>query len=524
MKRSDKKSPRVILLGFDAATWDVIDSMIQQGELPNFQKVLRQGARANLHSLESPVSPRVWTSIVTGKTEHKHGVMDFYSNRSHLKCKRLWDILGEQGQSSSILYWFVTWPPQKEIRGHMVPGFLAMDAQTVPEELNFLKELEISEKGKIVEEQKGEGPLHQIGLVWRALRHGVRPSTLLKAAAFKLEQKFKPYVELDVFWKLQFLKLYLYRDVFKHLIKKEPTDFAAILFPQADQIGHKYWAYYQPDEYERRVGIAVSEEERRKYGQVIPNVYREMDRLVGDIHGMMGDDDILMIVSDHGFGMIEEPRVQLKIKNAEFFDALGLEDSVLGFSIGPDFIVKHKQADNHAGLQHLAERFRQIRLVGEQEPFFDVKTRGSEIVLGLNNVWVLAMNDARDLLQKELQINGKSVPVSRVVAHRADISGDHQPVGILIMTGKHLKQNAQLTDSSVLDIAPTILYAKGLPVARDMDGRPLVEAFDEAYVTQHPVQYVETYDGQETSASEEELDFKMSNELEERLRGLGYLG
>lgn len=525
MKRDYRtKSPRIIMLGFDAATWDVIDPLMAKGALPNFQRVLKDGVRSNLHSLESPVSPRVWTSIVTGKTEHKHGIMDFYSNRSHLKCKRLWDILHEDGQSNSIFYWFVTWPPQTELKGHMVPGFLSLDEQAQPEDLSFLKALEMSEKRKIVENQKGNALSEQLNLLKQAVKFGVKPTTLLKAAAFKLGQKLKPYNELDVFARVQLLKLYLYRDVFKHLVKNEPTDFAAILFPQADQIGHKYWAYYEADEYEKKVGIKVPEADRKKYGQVIPNVYREMDALVGDIYNMMGEDDILMILSDHGFGMIEEPKAQLKIKNDEFFDVLGLKNVVHGFSIGPDYIIQFKDKPDEQRIEELSQTFRDIRLKDGDEPLFDVTVRDSEIILGLNNVWVLQAKDARELLDKQLHINGKVIKVSDIVAHRSDISGDHLPVGILTMAGKNLKQNHTISDSSVLDITPTVLYMKGLPVSRDMDGQPLLEAFDDDYVKKNPVQYVESYEKATQSGESDDLDFELSEELEERLRGLGYLG
>ena len=520
---NNNKTPRVIVLGFDAATWNIIDPLLGKGELPNFKAMINNGVRGNLHSLESPVSPRVWTSIVTGKTEIKHGIMDFYSNRSHLKSKRIWDILNEKGQSCSIFYWFVTWPPQKEIKGHMVPGFLSMDTQTVPSELSFLKELEMNEKNKIIEEQKGGGFLYELKMAKSALRFGVKPLTLFKAILFKITQKFKKYVELDVFAKVQLLKLYLYGDVFKYMLRNHPTDFAAILFPQADQIGHKYWAYYEPDRYEEKVGIHVSQSDRLKYGDVIPHIYREMDKLVGDILKTINDDDILMIISDHGFGMIEEPRAQLKIKNTEFFEHLGLRDVVHGFSIGPDYIIQVADSKHQGNMEKLAKKFKNIQLEDSEESLFDVTIKGKEIILGLNNVWVMDLKDAMILLKKNLKINGKSIPVSEILAYRSDISGDHEQIGIFLMAGKNIKQGQTVADCSVLDITPTFLYLKDLPIAKDMDGKPIVDAFEPGYIKQKPVSYIDTYENPQEKEEEDDLDFAVSDELQDRLKGLGYL-
>lgn len=522
MNQETRKRRRIVLLGFDAATWNVIDPMIARGELPHFQAVIERGARANLHSLESPVSPRVWTSIVTGKTEDKHGIMDFYSNRSHLKSKRIWDIYNEKGLTASIFYWFVTWPPQKEIKGCMVPGFLAMDSQTVPEGLSFLKELEMNEKSKIVEQQKGKGAFHDLQLVTRALQYGVRPMTLLRALSFKLEQKFKSYSELDVFEKVQRLKLYLYRDVFRFMFKHQPSDFSAILYPQADQIGHKYWAYYEPDKYEKQVGVKVSEGDRKKYGDVIPKIYREMDKIVGDLRELLTEDDILIILSDHGFGMIQEPKAQLKIKGDEFFETLGLTGVAHGFSIGPDYIIQIK--DDFKDSAELIGRLRDIRLEGQTEPFFDVKQNGSEIVLGLNNVWYMQLKDALELLQKRLHFGKKIVNVSDIITHRSDISGDHEQVGVLIMSGKNIRSGVTIPDCSVLDITPTLLYLQNMPVAKDMDGKPLLEVFENDYLQSNPVQFIETYEDGSHEKTSEDLDFEVSQEIQERLKGLGYLG
>jgi predicted AlkP superfamily phosphohydrolase/phosphomutase/tetratricopeptide (TPR) repeat protein len=56
----------------------------------------------------------------------------------------------------------------------------------------------------------------------------------------------------------------------------------------------------------------------------------------------------------------------------------------------------------------------------------------------------------------------------------------HRQFGIIAMRGQHLKQDERIYGATLLDITPTILTLFGLPVGEDMDGRVLVQAFDEA--------------------------------------------
>ena len=55
----------------------------------------------------------------------------------------------------------------------------------------------------------------------------------------------------------------------------------------------------------------------------------------------------------------------------------------------------------------------------------------------------------------------------------------HRQFGIIAMRGQHLKEDERIYGATLLDIAPTILTLFGLPVGEDMDGRVLVQAFDE---------------------------------------------
>lgn len=55
----------------------------------------------------------------------------------------------------------------------------------------------------------------------------------------------------------------------------------------------------------------------------------------------------------------------------------------------------------------------------------------------------------------------------------------HRPLGMICLKGPHIHQDERIYGASLLDITPTILNLFGLPVAQDMDGRPLRQAFKE---------------------------------------------
>src|SRR5581483_10953398 len=84
---------------------------------------------------------------------------------------------------------------------------------------------------------------------------------------------------------------------------------------------------------------------------------------------------------------------------------------------------------------------------------------------------------------------------------RGAVGGVHDrgPDGFLIAVGDGIRPGATLEGASVVDVAPTILYLMGLPVARDMDGRVLTEILDEDFAHGHPLTFIPSYDRLETA-------------------------
>ena len=99
---------KLLVLGLDGATFDVLDPMLEGGKLPNLKKTIDNGIRGCLESTFSPVTGPAWTSLATGKNPGKTGVFDFFNriDKSSFdlkpmgsadikKARAYWDYLSE---------------------------------------------------------------------------------------------------------------------------------------------------------------------------------------------------------------------------------------------------------------------------------------------------------------------------------------------------------------------------------------------------------------------------------------------
>ena len=85
--------------------------------------------------------------------------------------------------------------------------------------------------------------------------------------------------------------------------------------------------------------------------------------------------------------------------------------------------------------------------------------------------------------------------VVRFVRGRVPEAGpDASRDGFVLLAGEGVRAGARLTSADVLDLAPTLLVLAGEPLARDMDGRVLAEAFDERFAEIASVPVITTFE------------------------------
>lgn len=67
------------------------------------------------------------------------------------------------------------------------------------------------------------------------------------------------------------------------------------------------------------------------------------------------------------------------------------------------------------------------------------------------------------------------------------------PDGVLMLLGEGLRKGALVQDAELVDVLPTLLYGLGLPLARDLDGRVLTEAYARSFLAAQPLTFVPSY-------------------------------
>ena len=75
------------------------------------------------------------------------------------------------------------------------------------------------------------------------------------------------------------------------------------------------------------------------------------------------------------------------------------------------------------------------------------------------------------------------------------------PDGAVLLYGAGVRPGALLTGARLVDLAPTLLYGLGFPVARDLDGHVLTAAFDKEFLAENPVTFFPSYEGLARAAS-----------------------
>lgn len=283
---------RVLLIGWDAADWKVINPLLDQGKMPNLEKLVRNGVTGNLASLRPELSPMLWTSIATGKRPFKHGILGFtepdpegkgirpVSNLSR-KTRAIWNILNLQGLRSVVVGWWPSYPVEP-INGVMVSNHY----------------------------QKAVGPREK---PWPMQTGTVHPSRLhknLKELRAHPQDLDPGLIGLFVpdFHKIDQEKDQRLEGIAKiiaeatsinnaatAIMHHEPWDLTAVYFDAIDHFCHGFMNFHPP-----RLPW-IKEEDYLLFKNVVESGYRLHDIFLGTLLAEAGEDTTVIIVSDHGF-------------------------------------------------------------------------------------------------------------------------------------------------------------------------------------------------------------------------------
>jgi len=402
---------KLLLIGWDAADWKVITPLMDEGKMPNLQKLVERGVMGNITTLYPVLSPMLWTTIATGKRPFKHGILGFseptpqgdgvqpITNLSR-KTRALWNIANLEGKKANVIGW---WPshPAEPIDGVMISNHFQKIAGKLEDPWSMRP-----------------GTVHPQSLAKDIAPYRIHPQELTAAHVGPFVPEFEK-VDQEKDKRLESVAKIIAECSSVHaaataVMQLEPWDLMCVYYDAIDHFGHGFMRYHPPQMED------VSDEDFELYKGVVESGYRYHDMMLGALVALAGEDTTIMLCSDHGFH--------------------------------PD---------------HL---------------------RPSSIPIE---------------------------PAGPAVQHR-----DH---GIFVISGPGVKSDERLYGVSLLDITPTVLHAMGLPVGKDMDGRPLVNAFNDG----REVEWIDSWDDVEGEDGAHPADMSMdpmeAKESMDQLVALGYI-
>lgn len=275
--------PRVLVIGLDGGTFDVLRPFAEQGLIPNLAKLMKDGARGILRSSTPPISAPAWATFQTGKQPGKHGVFNFFDlsemgGRSHhdfrksrvvnhasIQSATVYDYLREGGRKVISVNIPLTYPTP-EVDGCLVSCWLCPPGSR---EFTYPRSLAEEIPDYRIDQDFGEG---------------------MYALTPQGEQ-------LDSEFLLNDLSDILKRrgKTARYLVENKEWDVCMVCFTETDRLQHYLWRAINPD-YQGDRGQHL---EREREG--FRAFYRDLDAEIGRLMDAVGDDVNVIVMSDHGF-------------------------------------------------------------------------------------------------------------------------------------------------------------------------------------------------------------------------------
>ena len=555
----------VLIVGLDGATFDLMLPWIEEGHLPNLERLLRSGAWGPLESTIPPITPCAWSSFMTGKNPGKHGLFDFvepnrdgrgfqFTNASFRDGETIWACLSRHGRRVGVVNVPMTYPPEP------VNGFLISGLDTPHEQSQFMYPIEIRHE------------LIETGIHYRIDQQHLGN---MRSAA-RRRQQLRNIAEAET----------ARTAAFRHLSKGRPADFRMIVYGATDQVQHHFWHFMDPshDKYD-----PAGEEFR----DAIRDTYIHIDGQLGDLLEECDDDTVVIVMSDHGFGPTSNVRVRL---NQVLHDAGLLKfqqrklggmvtqrlaawtDKVLRSTLTSD--AKRTIAGLFPRLRVWFENLDEARIDWNQTAAYVNEAYRSSPAVWLNDAMANSNGESTEMRQRvEKALASLIDPMTgkRVIGrcYRPDeiydgphterapsilpswwedgflleqsdpqqnlrpnverwtaplqggveFAGSHRLDGVLIASGGPIRDGAAPVNARIIDIAPTVLHLMGVPIPSDMDGRVLSEMLDEDFMEANPIEWEKTETEAQTEVPDDLHAFteQESELIARRLQALGYI-
>lgn len=556
--------PKVLIIGLDALTPQLVEKWVAEDRLPNIGRFLREGAWGPMKSVPNRNSAPAWSTMVTGLNPGKHGVYWFtedipedyeykFINGSFRRGKAFWRVLSEEGQSVGVMNVPLTFPAE-DVNGVFVSGLDSPSADdprfTFPSELRH----------EVVEAAGGE--------------YWVYPALARYVVAGE-EDAGLDRLHSSIDKRLA---------VARRLMTTRSWDTFMAVFTESDVVQHFFWRHMEDPR----------PEDPARHREAIRDTYEHLDRVVGELMATAGPNCMMVLVSDHGArheeGLARALPSWLAHLGLFAYRSEANERNVR--SMAMSLIVKcFRQLDKRlsAEAKHkLSRRLPWLRrrvevmmsfakvdwarteaytdgkrpeiwvnLRGRQSKGIVAPERYEEVRQSIIDSLTSAVCErtgqplVRRVLRREEAYSGPYVdrspdlvvewrdggncldlvyPDGRKLAlakqHLPDdpfdhlVNGGHDPYGIVGFLGDGVRRG-RIEDAQIADVAPTILFLRDAPIPSDVDGKVLEGAFTDELVGSRDLKQ-----GDQATIVDEGGDGYSEDEaaeIRDRLQALGYV-
>jgi len=496
---------KVLVLGWDGATWDIATKLMDEGKMPNLKKLVEKGTWGTLESSIPPWTVPAWNIMSTGLNPGKLGFATFFVRQGYkfkpyflfkqFQIKRnIWDILSKEGKKVIVAN-LPNLHIAYGINGHMICGWL------------FLGENSLTYPPDLREELDRVCGGYEVDIVVPGFRTGTKND---KAPTSDNDYLLKSREILEKHFR-----------AFEYLLKYKEWDFAFLVFAEPDRVQHRFW----------------------ENSKIVEGTYQILDQKLGYIiNNVIDNDTIVFLVSDHGFGSnkrilnINEFLTKegyLKLKSSEdstrklnlfmiirklklspiakrvlnllpdkirekILENLRLKSiseveidwentKCYGYGVFGDIYLNVKGRDPQGSVN--PEEYETIRdeIIKKLKSLKDPKT-GKKLniqVFKREDIYGVSVQNEKlpdlvILVNEDINGINPKIGMGEVISYGR--GGNHRLHGIFLAYGPGIKKG-QRVDAKIYDIAPTILHTFGLPfglpIPNDMDGRVLMEIFEE---------------------------------------------
>ena len=270
-----------------------------------------------------------------------------------------------------------------------------------------------------------------------------------------------------------------------------------------DRVQHMFWRFLDPTHPMYDAAAAA------KYGDAIERVYRRCDQLVGEVVSRVAPGTFVMVLSDHGFhsfrqavnlntwfvqegflarsgGPVAEQKRDEAFLGGQFWENVDWSRS-RAYSLGLGQIYFNLKGREGQGVVSPGEEYARLadeissKLLALRDP--QTGERVVSAVYKKNDVfWGPYIDTAPDLqvgfadgYRVSWQTSLGGSPPGLVYPNMRKWSGDHCSFDYATIPGALISgQKLAAPDPSIVDLAPTVLKYFGIPVPKEMDGKPLL--------------------------------------------------